>query len=124
MPSHQTNTETYYATEVGVMPCVRIMSRSGDVLRSIGHDWRGVNKLKSPIGVCVSGQYVYVSDCGNPNIAVFTTDGEYVTSFGQEGVKEGEFNQPFCLCVDKDGFLYVLTRLTIESKYFSCLYSI
>ncbi len=87
--------------------CVRVMSRSGDVLRLLGCDGHGVGRLENPTGVCVSGQYVYVSDWGNHNIAIFTTEGKYVTTFGQCGAKRGQFNKPTGLCVDRDGFLYV-----------------
>ena len=43
--------------------------------------------------VCVvHGQYVYVTDPTSHCVFVFTTDGKYVTSFGQKGQTEGEFN--------------------------------
>ena len=55
----------------------------------------------------MSGQYVYVVNSDSHSVSVFTTDGVYVSSFGQHGHKEGEFNTPFYLCVDQDGFIYV-----------------
>ena len=60
-----------------------------------------------PLGLCVSGHYVYVCNVGSFNISVFTTDGVYVTSFGQRGSNEGDFNWPLSVCVDQDGFVYV-----------------
>ena len=30
-----------------------------------------------------------------------------MTSFGQWGSNEGDFNLPYGVCVDKDGFVYV-----------------
>ena len=89
--------------------CANVYTNEGQLLRSFGCDEDGVKKLKGPRGVCVSGQYVYVSNAradGN-NISVFTTQGHYVTSFGQEGMGEGEFNCPWGVCVDRDGFVYV-----------------
>ena len=41
------------------------------------------------------------------NISVFTTQGQYVTSFGQKGEGKGDFNSPWGVCVDRDGFVYV-----------------
>ena len=83
----------------------RIISESsvlmGFVLHSLGN---GNNKLKNPFGVCVSGQYVYVTDITIQCVSVFTTDGVYVTSFGQHGNKEGDFNY---LYIDKCHFVYV-----------------
>ena len=55
----------------------------------------------------MSGQYVYVVNHGSHSVSVFTTDGVYVSSFGQCGHEEGELNNPFYLCIDQDGFIYV-----------------
>ena len=66
-----------------------------------------MNKLKNVWGVCVSGQYVYVTDITIHCVSVFTTDGVYVTSFGQHGNKEGDFNHPYLMYIDKDQFVYV-----------------
>ena len=64
--------------------------------------------MKDPCGLCVSGHYVYVCNYGSYNsMSVFTTDGMYVTSFGQHGSKEGDFNLPYSVCVDQHGFVYV-----------------
>ena len=38
---------------------------------------------------------------------MFTTDGVYVTSFGQHGSKEGMFKSPYYVYVDKNCFVYV-----------------
>ena len=84
--------------------CVRVFSADGNFLYSIGHD---KNELKRPGGVCVSAQYVYVTDFDSHCVSVFTTGGFHVTSFGQSGSKDGEFNTPSYLCIDKDGFIYV-----------------
>ena len=87
--------------------CANVYTNDGQLLHSFGCDEDGVKKLNRPRGVCVSGQYVYVSNYDNPNISVFTTQGQYVTSFGQGGKGEGEFNGPWGVCVDRDGFVYV-----------------
>ena len=87
--------------------CIKIFENRGDLLHSFGCDEDGIMKLKCPRGVCVSGQYVYVSNYDDHNISVFTTQGQYVTSFGQEGKREGEFCRPWGVCVDRDGFVYV-----------------
>ena len=87
--------------------CIQVLSKDGEFLYSFGCDGNGVNKLCKPHGVCVSGQYVYVTDFGNHNISVFTTEGEYVTTFGEKGSNNGEFNGPWGVCTDMDGFIYV-----------------
>ena len=79
---------------------IRVFSNDGVLLRSFGCDNNGVNKLTDPRGVCVSGQYVYVSNYGGHDVSVFTTAGHYVTSFGKEGQEEGEFLHPYGISAD------------------------
>ena len=86
---------------------IRIFSNDGVLLRSFGHDDNGMNRLNYPYGVCVSGQYVYVSNLCGHNVSVFTTAGHYVTSFGQWGKDEGEFQYPRGIYVDMDNFIFV-----------------
>ena len=87
--------------------CIQVLSKGGEFLHSFESDENGVNKLSNPRGVCVAGQYVYVTDYSNNNISIFTTEGEYVTSFGQRGAKEGYLKNPWGICIDNEGFLYV-----------------
>ena len=85
---------------------IRVFSNDGVLLRSFGCDSNGVKGLNKPRGVCVSGQYVYVSNEGG-YVSVFTTAGHYVTSFGQEGREEGEFQDPRGICIDQHAIVYV-----------------
>ena len=78
---------------------IQVYCKDGELLRSFGCDENGVKRLKSPCGVCVAGQYVYVTDIGAHKIVVFTTEGDYVTSFGDY--------YSYGVCVDQDGFVYV-----------------
>ena len=86
---------------------IQVLSKGGEFLHSIESDENGVNKLSDPRGVCVAGQYVYVTDYSNNNISIFTTEGEYVTLFGQRGTKEGYLKNPWGICIDNECFLYV-----------------
>ena len=38
-------------------------------------------------------------------MSMFTTAGDHVTTFGQRGEEEGEFDGPWGICVDEDGFV-------------------
>ena len=85
---------------------IKVYSKDGEFLRSFGGDENGVEMLECPCGVCVAGQYVYVTDESLlmddddvPKIVVFTIGGDYVTSFG------GYCS--FSVCVDQVGFVYV-----------------
>ena len=79
-------------------PMIRVFSNNGVFQCSFGCDDNDVNRLNKPRGVCVSGQYVYVSNIGSHTVSVFTTAGHYVTSFGQEG--QEKFHYPRGIHVD------------------------
>ena len=79
--------------------CIRVLDKAGTLLRSFGCDTKSMKRLLQPRGVCVCGQYVYVSDWGSHSVIVFTTAGEYVTLFGQCGGSEGHFQFPHGICV-------------------------
>ena len=86
---------------------IRVFSNDGVHLRSFGCDSNGVKRLKYPHGICVSGQYVYVSNELGHDVSVFTTAGHYVTSFGQGDHKEGEFRYLHGICIDQHAIVYV-----------------
>ena len=94
-----------YVSDYG-KSCVHVFS-NGEFLHSFGCGEDGEKVLSSPHGVCVAGQYVYVANYGKHCVSVFTTKGEHVTTFGQKGSGDGDFNCPYGVCVDKDGFVYV-----------------
>ena len=63
------------------------------------------------MGVAVDSRgMVFVSESKNHRISVFTTEGQFVKSFGQRGTKVGEFNCPRWLAVDDCGVLCVCDR--------------
>ena len=80
---------------------IQVLSKDGESLHSFGSDENGMNKLSDPRGVCVAGQYVYVTDYIKDNVLIFTIEGKYLTSFGQC------LYGPWGICIDNDGFLYV-----------------
>lgn len=50
---------------------------------------------------------LYVCDTINSSIRVFDKNGEYLFSFGQKGLKDGDFVYPIGISVDKKGKIYV-----------------
>jgi len=50
---------------------------------------------------------VYVTDVNNHRIQKFTSDGEFLTSWGSEGDGDGQFNQPEGIDVDLAGRVIV-----------------
>ena len=95
--------------------CMLVFGKDGKYVRSFGSD-----RLKGPRGVCVAGGYVYVVNWYSHSVSVFTTQGAHMTSFGQKGSSEGAFKNPWGLCVDKDGFVYICDQKNNKvHKYFS-----
>ena len=69
----------------------------------------GEGELSQPRGMCVSGDYVYVTECGNSCVSVFCTSGEFVHSFGKFEYEQRvpKLSRPYGITVDQDGFVYV-----------------
>ena len=82
--------------------CVKIFSPNGNILKTIGKGW-----LSRPLGcLCYDGK-IFVSDSEIHVIRVYNSKGKFLYEFGRRGTKDGEFNQPVCLAVDKTGHLLV-----------------
>ena len=91
-----------YFSVITKNPCIQVFNKRGEFLYSFGK-----NELKEPSGVCITDEYIYVTNWGKQNVEVYTTMGVHVTSFGQYGKNRGEFRHPYGVHVDKDGFLYI-----------------
>ena len=59
-------------------------------------------ELSRPISAAIYQNIVYVTDTMNNRISVFTTMGEFITTFG-----EGVLAHPECIATDDDGYLFV-----------------
>ena len=81
---------------------VQKFSPRGEPLMTFGTRTAATGKLSYPQGIHISQQFVYVTE-QTPSVSVFTTNGEFVTSFGS---KE-ELNDASGITADEDGFLYV-----------------
>ena len=82
---------------------IKIFSSSGGYLRKFG----GAGSLVSPHHCIQHGQYFIVSDAGDHSIKMFNLEGKFISKFGKHGNKDGEFNKPRCLSVNKEGLLMV-----------------
>ena len=60
------------------------------------------NILEDPEGICVNGDYVYVTEKGASRMFVFSLDGQLVSHIG-----EGYLQSPCGIAVDLDGFVWV-----------------
>ncbi|CAH3038536.1 unnamed protein product [Porites lobata] len=82
---------------------IKIFSSSGEYLRKFG----GAGSLVKPYHCIQHGQYFIVSDAGDHSIKMFNLEGKFISKYGKQGNKDGEFNQPFCLSVNKERLLMV-----------------
>ena len=88
---------------------IQVLSKTGDFLRSFSRDHNGVLKIKNPEIVYVCGQYVYVADLDLNKTVVFTTEGNYVTTFGCYGGT----------CVNQDRVLYMCDYVNSKITFYS-----
>jgi DNA-binding beta-propeller fold protein YncE len=65
------------------------------------------SKLTSPAGVAVGGDEVFVSDVADHQIKVYSMGGRFLRSFGEPGIRPGQFSFVNGLAVGRDGNLYV-----------------
>ena len=95
--------------------CVHVLSLKGQVklLYSFGKD-----QLRYPRSICISEGLMYVSDWNKNAVFVFTKEGKFVTSFGNIGSAEGQFQLPSGLVVDNDGLLHVCDALNDRVQLF------
>ena len=82
---------------------IKIFSPSGEYLRKFG----GAGSLVNPYHCIQQGQYLIVSDYDDHYIKMFDLEGKFIFKFGKKGNKDGEFNRPDYLSVNKEGFLMV-----------------
>ena len=94
------------AGHVYVVDCynhrVQKFSPRGEPLMTFESRTAATGKLADPRGIHISRQFVFVTDV-TPSVSVFTTNGEFVTSFGSRE----ELGWPHGITADEDGFLYV-----------------
>ena len=82
---------------------IKIFSSSRNYLRKFG----GAGSLVNPYHCIQHGRYFIVSDFGDHSIKMFDLEGKFISKFGKQGNKDGEFNRPLCLSVNKEGLLMV-----------------
>ena len=86
---------------------VLVFREDGQYLRHFGQRGQSKGELSDPRGLCVSGDYVYITELFN-RVSVFRTSGEFVHSFGKkEGTGRDELRAPYGIAVDRDGFVFV-----------------
>ena len=109
------NAGNMYVVEFG-NERVQVMDINGRFIRAFGQEGKG--KLRGPSALHIADNFVYVSDWSGHCIVVYETSGQFVTSFGRCGHKEGEFDRPFCITSCADGFIHVCDFLNNRVQIF------
>ena len=90
---------------------------SGKKKTTIGSKGSGEVQFQSPNGIDISGEVVYVAECGGHRIHKLTTGGEYIGVFGKRGSGIGEFNYPLMSRSVLMGRCMLQTETMIVSRY-------
>jgi len=86
-----------------------------DYYKSFGSKGSDDGKLNSPSGLTIHDNFdywsfsnIYVVDSGNNRINVYNMyDGVFISSFGNSGENDGEFNNPADIAISKDGYIFI-----------------
>lgn len=79
-------------------------------IRPEGRNWKGTEDGQFNVATSVTtgpDGRIYVADFYNHRIQVFSAEGTFLTTFGEQGDGEGQFERPVDVAVD-DGTLYVV----------------
>jgi len=82
---------------------IKIFSPEGKFLMKIG----GQGSFTFPIHCVQCDRYLIVSDYKEHCLKVYDRNGNFQYKFGKQGGRNGEFNNPRCLSVNKSGHLMV-----------------
>ena len=82
---------------------IKIFSPDGHYLSKFG----GEGSFTFPFHCIKYDKYLIVSDAKEHCIKVFDRNGNFLYKFGKKGKRDGQFDEPYCLSVNKAGHLMV-----------------
>ena len=83
---------------------VCVYSSEGNFMRKFGE-----KQLNKPYGICLSGEFLFVSNLSSSIISKFNKTGEFVKSTSLEGENAIQLKSPKGLCVHNE-FLYICNK--------------
>ena len=100
--------------------CIYVYDSSGKKKTTIGSKGSGQLQFKSPCGIDITGDVIYVADTKEHKIHKLTTRGELLGTFGSVGSKKGQFNAPHDLKISPaDGKVYVADKSNNRIQVFN-----
>ena len=86
---------------------IQVFDASGHFLSAITHT-TPEQRIQGPSGVSVGpDSCLYAVEYGLNRVSIFDAGGKYIRSFGKREDKDGEFNDPYCVAVDGEGYVHV-----------------
>ena len=91
--------------------CVRILSRSGNLLIScVSQGYAGSCLIYRPFFFCLDPDMnILISDYGHDTIKIFTHSGELLHTLGKKGKSRGELIEPFGIAVSHSGTICIVS---------------
>ena len=89
---------------------IRVLSAQGELMYSFSQKDSRAQKLSYPHSICIRSGFVYVTEWGARDkacVSIFTTEGKFITSFGDQGEEKDQLKMPCGLAIDSDGILFV-----------------
>ncbi len=90
-----------YAADCGANTVYKF-DKDGQLVSTVGDSGAHTLQRPRPIGLCVQDEFLYITENTARQVSVYTLDGKYVTSFGQDSL-----TCPWGIAIDADGFVYV-----------------
>lgn len=77
-------------------------------------------KLEQPTGIAFSNltNEIWIVETKAHKISILNVKGERIKTIGTRGTKNGEFNFPTAICIDKDGFAYIVDAMNFRVQIF------
>lgn len=90
-------------------PDGKVLLTWGDAVR-FGHRFTGLGpgKMQGPTGIAFDAQGKLWTNSIGGRIQKFTPEGVFLTGFGEEGAKPGQFYAPHGLAIDSRGCIYIV----------------
>ena len=84
---------------------------AGNILTEFGRSDSQVEKLNTPTHLCITKDYIYITDAYGFRIVVMNRSGKFVRAFGHAGTALGSFARPKGIAVDSEEHIYVADAL-------------
>ena len=83
--------------------CIEVFREDGTFVKQFG-------QLRMPRNVTINNGKLYVADCVNHRIAIFTLEGQLICTIGSQGSGPGQFNYLSGVAFSHDGEMYIADK--------------